>query len=136
MTGIRRIVLRARSQHIGDYSVRLSGSRTLIPKPLSRRERGDSIRRLVSSNQQWPAGHGVDPLSAYGGRGSGVEIVCTKCKAPLRLIALIKSEATAKKILDAMHLPSEVPKLHPARPPPGSPGVEGGEKQAGESWLN
>ncbi len=66
----------------------------------------------------------------------GIETVCSKCQAPLRLIALIKSEATAKKILDAMHLPSEVPKLHPARPPPGSPGVEGGEKQAGESWLN
>ena len=66
----------------------------------------------------------------------GIEILRTKCKAPLRLIALIKSEDTAKKILIAMHLPSEVPKLHPARPPPGSPGVEGGEKQAGESWLN
>ena len=66
----------------------------------------------------------------------GIEILCTKCKAPLRPIALIKSEDTAKKILDAMHLPSEVPQLHPARPPPGSPGVEGGEEQAGESWLN
>jgi hypothetical protein len=66
----------------------------------------------------------------------GIEILCRKCKASLRLIALIKSEDTAKKILDAMHLPSEVPKLHPARPPPGSPGVEGGEEQAGESWLN
>ena len=66
----------------------------------------------------------------------GIEVVCTRCQAPLRLIALIKSEATAKKILDAMHLPSEVPRLHPARPPPGSPGVEGGEEQAGESCLN
>ena len=44
----------------------------------------------------------------------GIEILCKKCKAPLRLIALIKT----------------------ARPPPGSPGVEGGEEQAGESWLN
>jgi hypothetical protein len=59
----------------------------------------------------------------------GIEIVCTKCKAPLRLIALIKSEATAKKILDAMHLPSEVPKLHPARPPPQKTG-------GGDDWLN
>jgi hypothetical protein len=66
----------------------------------------------------------------------GIEILCKKCKAPLRLIALIKSEATAKKILTAMHLPAEVPQLHPARPPPGSPSVEGGEEQASENWLN
>jgi len=66
----------------------------------------------------------------------GIEILCTKCKAPLHLIALIQTEATARKILTAMHLPTEVPQLHPARPPPGSPGVEGGEEQAGESWLN
>jgi hypothetical protein len=66
----------------------------------------------------------------------GIETLCTKCKAPLRLIALIKTEATARKILNAMHLPSDIPQLHPARPPPGSPGVEGGEEQAGESWLN
>jgi hypothetical protein len=48
----------------------------------------------------------------------GIEILCTKCKAPLRLIALIKSEDIARKILTAMHLPTEVPQLHPARPPP------------------
>ena len=35
----------------------------------------------------------------------GIEVVCSKCKAPLRLIALIKSEDTAKEILTAMHLP-------------------------------
>ena len=29
----------------------------------------------------------------------GIEILCKKCKAPLRLIALIKSEDVAKKIL-------------------------------------
>ena len=39
----------------------------------------------------------------------GIEVVCEKCKAPLRLIALIKSEATATRILTAMHLPTEVP---------------------------
>jgi len=39
-----------------------------------------------------------------------------KCKGPLRLIALIKTEDIAKKILTAMHLPMEVPELHPARP--------------------
>ena len=30
-------------------------------------------------------------------RTFGIEILCKKCKAPLRLIALIKSEDTAKK---------------------------------------
>ena len=78
----------------------------------------------------------------------GIEILCTKCKAPLRLIALIKSEGTAKKILDAMHRPSElepapptpaprgfaapVAKLHPARPPPTSHR----EAEGGEDWVN
>ena len=47
----------------------------------------------------------------------GIEIVCQKCQSPLRLIALIKNEAIAKKILTAMHLPAEVPQLHPARRP-------------------
>jgi hypothetical protein len=34
------------------------------------------------------------------------------------IIALIKSEDIAKNVLTAMHLPAEVPELHPARPPP------------------
>jgi hypothetical protein len=29
-----------------------------------------------------------------------METMCSKCQAPLRVIALIKSEATAKKMLD------------------------------------
>jgi hypothetical protein len=36
----------------------------------------------------------------------------------LRLIALIKSEDIAKKILIAMHLPVDIPQLRPAHPPP------------------
>ena len=59
----------------------------------------------------------------------GFEIVCQKCQSPLRLIALIKSEDIAKKILTAMHLPTEVPELHPARPPPRAAGDD-------EDWLN
>jgi hypothetical protein len=38
----------------------------------------------------------------------------------LRLIALIKTEAVIKKLLAVMHLPTEAPELHPARPPPGA----------------
>jgi hypothetical protein len=48
----------------------------------------------------------------------GIETICQKCHVPLRLLSLIKSEAIAKKILTAMHLPADVPKLRPARPPP------------------
>jgi hypothetical protein len=48
----------------------------------------------------------------------GIETVCPHCRVPLRIISLIKSEPIAKKILYAMHLPTEVPKLRTARPPP------------------
>jgi bacterioferritin-associated ferredoxin len=60
----------------------------------------------------------------------GIEVVCGKCQNPLRLIALIKTEETAKKILAAMHLPTEVPQLHPARPPPTR------EAPSDEDWVN
>jgi hypothetical protein len=62
-------------------------------------------------------------------RTFAIDIVCGKGHSPLRLIALIKTEAFAKKILAAMHLPTEIPQLHPARPPPRD--VDGGE-----DWLN
>ena len=44
----------------------------------------------------------------------------------LRLVALVKSEEVARKFLTAMPLPTEVPELHPARPPPGKAEVAGG----------
>ena len=62
----------------------------------------------------------------------GIEVVCSKCHAPLRLISLIRDEAIAKKILVAMHLPADVPELHPARPPPAGDG----EEQEPQDWLN
>jgi hypothetical protein len=62
----------------------------------------------------------------------GFEIVCSKCHGQLRLIALIKTEDVAQKILKAMHLPSDVPELHPARRPRPPPGDTGG----GDDWLN
>ena len=69
------------------------------------------------------------PWSELLRRTFGIEIVCQKCKAPLRLIALIKSEDIAKKILTAMamHLPVDIPQLRPARPPP--------QKAGGDDWL-
>jgi hypothetical protein len=62
----------------------------------------------------------------------GIETVCQKCQVPLRMISLIKSEAIAKKILTAMHLPADVPKLRPARPPPG---LDGDAREA-EDYIN
>ena len=68
----------------------------------------------------------------YEKRSFGIEILCTKCKSQLRLIALIKTEDLAKKILKAMHLPSDVPQLRPARPPRPPTGDTG----RGDDWLN
>jgi hypothetical protein len=57
-------------------------------------------------------------------------------QSPLRLIALIKSESIAKKILAAMRLPTEIPELHPARPPPGAPAWGSEDHDASDDWLN
>jgi hypothetical protein len=54
---------------------------------------------------------------------------CSKCHSQLRLIALIKTEDIAKKILTAMHLPADIPAFHAARPPPQKTG-------GGDEWLN
>ena len=62
----------------------------------------------------------------------GFEIVCSKCHSQLRLIALIKTEAVAQKILKAMHLPTVIPALHPVCPPRPPPGDTGGC----DDWLN
>jgi len=61
----------------------------------------------------------------------GFEIVCSNCHAQLRLIALIIKEAVAKEILTAMHLPTVIPVLHPARPPRPPPE----DKCGGDEWL-
>jgi hypothetical protein len=65
-------------------------------------------------------------------RTFAIDIRCARCGNPLRLRALIKTEAVIKKILLAMHLPAEAPELHPARPPPGR------ERTASdaEEWVN
>jgi hypothetical protein len=62
----------------------------------------------------------------------GIETICQKCDVPLRLISLIKSEAIATKILTAMRLPAEVPKLRPARPPP----QHDGDARGPEDYIN
>jgi len=61
-----------------------------------------------------------------------IEPLCQTFKLQLRLISLIKSEAIAKKILTAMHLPADIPELHPARPPPGADD----DARAHENYIN
>jgi len=65
-------------------------------------------------------------------RTFGFEIVCAKCQSPLRLMALVKNQDIAKKILVAMYLPASVPELHSARPPPPADR----EARYVEDWLN
>jgi hypothetical protein len=72
------------------------------------------------------------PLSHYVSwsellrRTFAIDTPCPRCKTPLRLIALVKTDATIKKILFAMGLPTCAPKPWSARPPPSEPG-DGGE---------
>ena len=54
-----------------------------------------------------------------------IDTICPRCKTPLRLIALIETEDTIRKILSAMGLPTEAPKPSPARPPPAEPSEAG-----------
>ena len=56
-----------------------------------------------------------------------IDTLCPRCKTPLRLIAMIETEDTIKKILSAMGLPTEAPKLSPARSPPSEFGGESGD---------
>jgi hypothetical protein len=70
----------------------------------------------------------VPPPKRQTVRYFGVLSFHATSRASLRLIALIKSEDIAKKILIAMHLPVDIPQLRPARPPP--------QKAGGDDWLN
>ena len=99
-----------------DKQGRLTLCRYLLRPPLA----NDRLPKNTSRYIRWS-----DLLR----RVFGFEILCSKCQAPLRLIALIKAEDAAKKILTAMHLPTEIPELHPARPPPRQP-------ESGEDWVN
>ena len=51
-------------------------------------------------------------------RTFGIEVVCSRCHGPLRLIALLKEAATIAKILGAMGLDTTPPQLASARAPP------------------
>ncbi len=94
---------------------------------------GHPVPPSVPPDLRQPAAQ-VDPAPLRGGqllrRTFEIDTICPRCKSPLRLIALIETEDTVKKILSAMGLPTEAPKPYPARPPPAESGGEGGD------WLN
>jgi len=99
------------------------------PSPTTRK--AESTCASTSCARPWPLSHHIS-WSQLLRRTFGIEVVCTRCQAPLRLIAVIKSEETATKILTVMHLPTEVPQLHPARPPP----TARQEACGAEDWVN
>ena len=72
----------------------------------------------------------VVPWSKLLKRTFQIDTICPRCQSPLRLFAMSKTADTIKKILSAMGLPTEPPKLFPARPPPAEFGGEGGD------WFN
>ena len=47
-----------------------------------------------------------------------IDVFECPCGGRMRVISVIEDPKTIKKILDHLHLPSEVPKIHPARAPP------------------
>jgi hypothetical protein len=60
-------------------------------------------------------------------RTFALDVRCPRCQGELRLIALVKTEATIKKILAAMGLPTSPPAAAAARAPP---------EQTDFSWCN
>ena len=52
------------------------------------------------------------------------------------LISLTKSEPVARKIFVSMHVPADVPELHPARSPPGRNGERDRGLGDAEDYVN
>jgi hypothetical protein len=108
--------------YCGVLSSHASSRKEVVPSPSEAATGHDKAKRK-SKYIRW---------SELLRRVFGIDVVCSKCHASLRLISLIKDEAIAKKILVAMHLPAAAPELHPARPPPG----HGGEATDGANYVN
>ena len=45
-------------------------------------------------------------------------LVCPKCAGRMKIIAVVTASASVRRILAHLHLPTEAPRLRPARPPP------------------
>jgi hypothetical protein len=95
----------------------------LAPEPEATAEKEDGPARAM------PLSHNIS-WSELLRRTFQIDTICARCKTPLRLISVIKTEETMKKVLAAMDLPTEAPQPWPARLPPTEAGEDGGE------WLN
>jgi hypothetical protein len=47
-----------------------------------------------------------------------IDVFECPCGGRMRVISVIEAPIVIKKILDHLHLPTELPKIHPARAPP------------------
>jgi hypothetical protein len=43
---------------------------------------------------------------------------CPKCKGRMKILAAVIAPANVRRVLESLGLPSEAPRLPPARPPP------------------
>lgn len=43
---------------------------------------------------------------------------CPKCKGRMKILAAVTAPASVRRVLESLGLPSEAPRLRPARPPP------------------
>ena len=85
-----------------------------------------ALSAVLARTEGWLPGEvGVLGPELPHGFGYAPGACCSKCRSQLRLIALIKTEAVAQKILKAIHLSTVIPALHPARPPRPPPGDAG-----------
>jgi len=107
------------TRNFGVLSSHAASRSEVVPPPPTPQPDPAELDKPTSKSRYIPWAERYIPWAELLRKTFAFEILCTKCKGPLRLIALIKSENVAKKILTAMHLPVEVPELHPARPPPG-----------------
>jgi hypothetical protein len=62
----------------------------------------------------------------YERRSFAIDVLaCSQCGGRLRLIATIEDPTVVTRILRHLGLPTELPDLYPARPPPVSDGTLG-----------
>ncbi|MEO6096273.1 MAG: transposase [Fibrobacteria bacterium] len=69
-------------------------------------------------------------------RTFGSEVVCPDCGGRLRLVALVKTEASIQMLLAAFHLPTGPPKVAAAEQPPGEEGLEWRGEVGEADWVD
>jgi hypothetical protein len=112
------------TRYCGVLSSHSSSRSLVVPKPTPETEATPAEKPTRKSR--------YIPWAELLRRTFAIESKCGKCGGRLRLIALIKTGEVIEKLLVAMHLPADVPELHPARPPPTTDRAAREE----DDWLN